>query len=101
MRCLLPLLILSFGAQAAEVIVHDVKALKAALPLLKDGDTLKIAPGEYPGGHSVRGIAGLTVEALDSSQPPRFVGARRAGSSPAAKASTCATSSSAAKPRTV
>lgn len=76
MRCLLPLLILSFGAQAAEVIVHHVKALKAALPLLKDGDTLKIAPGEYPGGHSVRGIAGLTVEALDSSQPPRFVGGK-------------------------
>ena len=77
MRCFLFLLsLLSTHAHAADIIVRDTAVLRAAVQKLKDGDTLKIAPGEYPGGHSVRGITGLTVEAMDSTQPPRFVGGK-------------------------
>ncbi len=48
--------------------------LRAALASLKPGTALKIAPGEYPGGHSVSGVAQLTVEALDPKNPPLFKG---------------------------
>ena len=52
--------------------------LAAILPKLKAGDVLKIAPGEYPGGFFVSGIANLTVEALDPADPPHFKGGKEA-----------------------
>ncbi len=62
------------SVSAAEIVVHSPEELRAALAKLADGDTLKIAPGEYPGGHYVAGIANLTVTALDPADPPEFVG---------------------------
>lgn len=61
-------------AQADEVTVGDAESLRAALRDLKPATTLKISPGEYPGGHTVVGVEKLTVEALDPKQPPVFKG---------------------------
>ena len=57
-----------------EVTVRDTSELKEALGSLKPGTTLKIAPGEYPGGHVVQGVERVTVEALDPQNPPHFKG---------------------------
>ncbi len=73
MRMLLFLLLGSW-AVADEIIVRDVSSLRTALRDLKPGTTLKIAPGDYPGGHSVIGIERLTIEALDAKNPPHFKG---------------------------
>jgi hypothetical protein len=54
--------------------VRDAAELRAALGALQPGTTLKIAPGEYPGGQSVRGVARLTVGAIDPQNPPHFKG---------------------------
>jgi len=59
---------------AAEIIVHDDAELRVALRDLKLGNTLRIAPGDYPGGHHVSGVAKLTIEALDAKNPPHFKG---------------------------
>ena len=61
---------------ADELIVRDADSLRAALRSLKPGTTLKVGPGEYPGGHSVSGIERLTIEALDHKQPPVFKGGK-------------------------
>jgi hypothetical protein len=63
---------------SATVEVKDAAALPAALRVLKAGDTLKIGPGDYPGGHSLSGIEKLTVEALDPANPPHFKGGKQA-----------------------
>jgi hypothetical protein len=73
MRTLLFLLLGSLAA-ADEIIVRDADSLRIALPDLKPGTTLKIAPGDYPGGHHVSGIEKLTIEALDPKNPPHFKG---------------------------
>jgi len=73
MRTLLLLLLGSLAA-ADEIIVRDVDSLRAALRDLKPSTTLKIASGDYPGGHSVSGIEKLTIEALDPKNPPHFRG---------------------------
>ncbi len=62
------------SASAADIVVSSPESLRTALPQLKDGDTLRIGPGEYPGGHHVSGIARLTITALDPANPPLFVG---------------------------
>lgn len=77
MRTLLFLLIGSLAA-ADEIIVHDADSLRAALRDLELGTTLKIAPADYPGGHSVSGIEKLTIEALDPKNPPHFSGGANA-----------------------
>lgn len=63
-------------AQADEIIVRDSESLRSALRSLKPGTTLKISPGEYPGGHTVARIERLTIEALDPTQPPVFKGGK-------------------------
>lgn len=65
-------------ATADEIVVRDAGELTAALKNLKADITLKIAPGDYPGGHSVSGIENLTVEALDPKTPPSFNGGKTA-----------------------
>lgn len=75
--CLLAIL-LPLSASAAEVIVRHNAELRAALQDLKDNTRLLIAPGEYTGGHHVRNIERLTIEALDSTQPPVFKGGKTA-----------------------
>jgi len=59
---------------AAEVIVHNDAEIRVALRDLKPGTTLKIAAGDYAGGHHVSGIGNLTIEALDEKNPPHFKG---------------------------
>jgi hypothetical protein len=77
MRALLPFLLIV--PLAAETLVVKTQAeLKTALGTLKSGDTLKIGPGEYSGGHSLSGLADLTVEALDPKSPPLFRGGTNA-----------------------
>ncbi len=67
------LILLHSFASAVEHAVHAPEELRAALAKLADGDTLKIAPGEYPGGNHVSGVAKLTITALDPGNPPVFV----------------------------
>jgi hypothetical protein len=70
------------SAEAAEknapTVVRNADELRTALATLKDGAILKIGPGEYPGGHYIEKIAGLTIEALDPQQPPHFKGSANA-----------------------
>lgn len=73
MKTLLFLLLGSLAA-ANDVIVRDGDSLRTALRDLKSGTKLKIAPGDYPGGHSISSIEKLTIEALDPKQPPHFKG---------------------------
>ncbi|TDU70905.1 parallel beta helix pectate lyase-like protein [Prosthecobacter fusiformis] len=70
---LLSLVVVTFS-QGETVVVHNAKELKTGLPILKPGMVLKIAGGEYPGGHHVVGIERLTIEALDEKDPPHFKG---------------------------
>ena len=77
MQPLLPVIALSLlGAHvlAGEIIVRDADSLRTTLRGLKPGDTLKIAPGDYPGGHHVSNVAKLTIEALNPKTPPHFKG---------------------------
>lgn len=67
-------LIITTLTAADEIIVRDAAELKAALRDLKPGTTLKIAPGDYPGGQHVAGVEKLTIEALDAKNPPHFKG---------------------------
>lgn len=71
-----PLAVRTVGVEIveAEVIVRDADSLRAAIRELKPGTTLKVAPGDYPGGHYVSGVERLTVEALDPKDPPHFRG---------------------------
>lgn len=62
-------------AIAEEVVqVRDATDLKSALARIKPGTVLRLAPGDYPGGHSVQDVANLTVEAADPDKPPHFQG---------------------------
>lgn len=56
------------------VLVRDPGGLRAALPRLAGGTILRIAPGEYPGGHAVKDVPDLTIEAADPDEPPHFKG---------------------------
>ena len=56
------------------ITVQNDSELRIALANLKSGSTLKIAPGDYRGGLSVRSIDDLTIEAADPKQPPTFTG---------------------------
>ena len=69
-------LLTTAGLGAAEVVVRTAPELRAALAALQAGDTVKIAPGKYPGGQSVAGVADLTIEALDPARPPVFEGGK-------------------------
>jgi hypothetical protein len=71
-------LFLPIVLSAAEITVTNPEELRVALSKLADGDTLRIAAGEYPGGHAIRGVANLTVTALDPANPPLFVGGANA-----------------------
>ncbi len=77
MRTLLFLLLGSLAA-ADVIIVRDGVSLRTALRGLKPDTTLKIAPGDYPGGHHVSGVEKLTVAALDPENPPHFRGGANA-----------------------
>jgi hypothetical protein len=68
------LLFVGSHAFASEIVVRDAESLRSALIGLKSGDTLKVAPGDYPGGHQITNLTDLTIEALDAKNPPHFKG---------------------------
>ncbi len=70
------LLLLTTTASAGDIVVRDEASLRTVLRNLKSGTTLKIAPGEYAGGHHVVGVERLTIEALDDKNPPVFKGGK-------------------------
>lgn len=63
---------------ASEVLIQSPDELAAALREVKSGTTLKIAPGDYPGGHHVSSVEKLTIQALNPKQPPHFKGGSNA-----------------------
>jgi len=75
MRVFLGLLLAGHVAAATHE-VDSPAGLSAALRGLKAGDTVKLAPGDYPTGNFVTGIANLTIEARDSANPPHFKGGK-------------------------
>ena len=78
MRVACLVLFLTAPLVAEEITVSSADELRAALTAIEAGDTLQIAPGEYPGGHHVAGRAKLTITALDPANPPVFVGGSNA-----------------------
>lgn len=69
-------LLVPAGLGAAEVVVREAGELRATLAALKPGAVLRIAPGRYPGGQSLTGVAEVTIEALDPAEPPVFEGGK-------------------------
>jgi hypothetical protein len=79
MRILCLLLLLPFPLGA--ITIHDIRSdedLARALARLKPHSILKIRPGSYRGGWSVRGVDHLTVEGTDPDNPPHFRGGSQA-----------------------
>lgn len=72
--CLVVWLAMEAVAAADVVLVRNPTELRAALSKLTEKTTLRIGPGEYPGGHSVKDVSNLTVEAADADNPPHFLG---------------------------
>lgn len=68
------LIALSSVSFATGITVRDPDELKSVLRDLQEGITIRIAPGEYSGGHHVSGFKNLTIEALDPKNPPHFKG---------------------------
>ncbi len=78
MRALVAWLILLPVAFGEVVEVKDAAELRTALAAARGGDVIRIAGGDYPGGHFVSGVRGLTVEAADPENPPHFKGSAQA-----------------------
>lgn len=68
------LLLLAVPAAGEDIVIRTPDELRTALGALKPGTTLKLAPGDYPGGHHVSSLPDLTIEALDATKPPHFKG---------------------------
>lgn len=68
------LFMLSAAGEGSEMIVRSDQELRAALVDLKASSTIKIAPGVYKGGLSVREVERLTIVGLDPNNPPHFQG---------------------------
>lgn len=74
---------LTIAADAAPVVVKNDAELRAALTTLKAGVVIRIAPGNYQPGRSVRDVHGtaaepIIIEALDPARPPVFEGGSQA-----------------------
>lgn len=74
MKTIIFLLLTSLTSTAGEIVVRDDESLRTSLRDLKVNTTLKIAPGDYSGGHYVKDVENLTLEALDPKNPPLFKG---------------------------
>ncbi len=64
---------------AATHTVTNAEELRAALARVKEGETIRIASGRYPGGFSASGLRGkpgapITLRAADPDHPPVFEG---------------------------
>ena len=74
---LLALLVVEFASAvgaADVVVVRSAAELKETLRAPAPGTTIRIGPGEFPGGWTVSGARGLTIEALDPKARPVFRG---------------------------
>lgn len=60
------------------VTVSNDDELRKALAGIKEETVLKIEPGDYRGGWSVRGVTDLTVEGANPKDPPHFKGGNTA-----------------------
>ncbi len=65
--------------RAEDVVVRNVTELRQALGGARPGQVIRIAPGRYPGGHSVAGLQGtaeapIRITASDPADPPVFEG---------------------------
>jgi hypothetical protein len=69
---------LTVMAGGGVVEVGSDAELKEALVRLEAGTTLRIAPGHYRGGLTVRGVERLVVEASEPERPPEFIGGANA-----------------------
>ncbi len=72
-------LCLTLPASAAERTARNTAELRAALAAVRPGDTVSIAPGEYPGGFYLRGVNGtaaapIVIRGSDPRRPPVFSG---------------------------
>ncbi len=77
------LLFLTAMQAAGGAIVRDDAGLRAALSSLRPGSVVKIAPGNYQPGISIRDVRGtaenpVIIEALDPARPPLFEGGGQA-----------------------
>lgn len=72
------LLAVALPAAGRTVEVRSPEDLRAALRDVAPGTTIRIGPGEYPGGWPVRDIANLTIEAMDPKARPTFRGGETA-----------------------
>lgn len=80
---LVTLLMMPSWAFASAVTVRDDAGLREAIIRLKPGDVVRIAPGNYLPGLSVRDVRGtaekpVVIEALDPESPPVFEGGNEA-----------------------
>lgn len=78
MRSLFYLWFVFTSALHAEVFLVQKPDDLDLIPLLKDGDVLRISPGEFPAGHMITGISNLTVEGVDTENRPIFIGGNEA-----------------------
>ncbi len=69
--------VVSSSLHAKVILVQGPRDL-AEIRNLKDGDTLRIGYGTFPGGHSISGVANLTVEGVDPKNRPVFEGGKEA-----------------------
>lgn len=74
---LLSLCLFAAPAQAAVQSIRNAAELRAALPALKPGITLSLAPGEYGGGYFLQNVSGtpnapIVIRAADPKNPPVF-----------------------------
>ncbi|MDB6079054.1 MAG: hypothetical protein JWO82_2801 [Akkermansiaceae bacterium] len=76
MKAVFAAALLTCGAPLPAAVLQAASdtEINSSIAALKDGDTLRIAPGDYTRRHSVTGIASLTIEALDPAHPPHFKG---------------------------
>lgn len=74
MRFLLCLWFVATSPLHGEVFLVQGPGDLGFIRLLKDGDVLRISHGMFPGGHSISGIANLTIEGIDPKNKPIFTG---------------------------
>ena len=78
MKPLGSLFVLGICLNGDSVVVRDNEELRNAFRNLKPGATIKIAPGEYSGGHYIEGLKDVTIEGQDPKNPPHLQGGANA-----------------------
>ncbi len=71
--------LISVSTQSAEVTVRTSEELRHAFSQANPGDRIRVAPGKYRGGISIRNVSGrkdapIVIAAADEKNPPVFEG---------------------------